>query len=355
MVAALVLAATSCGPADVQSPDALVGHWLGNVSHRDATARLEFDIERRGDSLVARFTSDEWLVRDLPIGRVSYAPPRVHFVVPCAGDTLVFDGWLRRNLVVGALSPSRGAGEGRSATQPQLSLRHTYASEFPYRVDALQVSAGDAPRLRAPLYLPSMQGPYPGVLLVDGAGAGRAAALADRLARAGFAALVLPGSPLASPQSGSGPATGAAEAAAGFEALRARADVESGAIGLMAMGLDAAAAARLAAAEHAAYLVLWSAPLAPAGMPQRWPSPALPVLALYGERDTLTASAAAAELLRDAMRAAGAVDARVRVIPRAGQALTLAPAAGEPFDWPREAPGLMDSVVTWMRVRLAGR
>lgn len=358
ILAVLALAAASCGPADVQSPDALVGHWLGNVSHRDATARLEFDIERRGDSLVARFTSDEWLVRDQPIGRVAFAPPRVHFELPCAGDTLVFDGWLRRNLVVGTLAPGRGAGERRSATLPQLSLRHTYASEFPYRVDTLRARVGEAQGFGARLYLPSTQGPYPAVLLVGGEREGRAAAYADRFARAGFAALVLPDpfmEPLQSGSSAAAGAAGTAQAAAAFTALRARADVERGAIGIVAAGLDASACARLAGSERAAYLVLLSAPFGPAGAGLRWPEPALAALALYGERDTVAATAATADRLAGAMRAAGSADALVRVIPGAGPALTLAPRAGEPFDWPREAPGLMDSVVTWMRTRRAGR
>ncbi|MEO5987371.1 MAG: hypothetical protein ABIU54_02250, partial [Candidatus Eisenbacteria bacterium] len=158
---------TSCGPPDRQSPDALVGHWLGNVSYRDATVKLEFDVRKQGDSLAAWITSDELLLRDMPIGSFTYAKPRVRFVIPDEEAPLTFDGWLRRNLLVGTFTSSRFPHPERKATLPQLSLRRTYPSSFPYRVDTLRF-AGSGVWLAARLYVPLTQGPYPAVVLMQG-------------------------------------------------------------------------------------------------------------------------------------------------------------------------------------------
>ena len=54
LIASLALL-VSCGPPDRQSSEALIGHWLGNASYRDATVKFEFDIVQSGDSLVAFF------------------------------------------------------------------------------------------------------------------------------------------------------------------------------------------------------------------------------------------------------------------------------------------------------------
>lgn len=380
----------SCGPPDRQSGDALIGHWLGNVSYRDATAKLEFDIERQGDSLIARVTSDELLMRDLPIGHVSFDKPRVHFVLPDEEAPITFDGWLRRNLVVGTFTASVFPNPERKATLPQLSLRHTHPSMFPYRVDTLRFT-GAGVSLAARLYTPSTQGPYPAVVLLQGSTQNLGASLnayADRFARAGFVALVYD-------KRGAGASSGdplhytlrdlEADAEGAFRFLRSRASIDTAHVGLWGFSQGAFLAPRVAQASRAAFIVAVSAPVTtlednaawqdsvrrrapPSGRRPRWftearaedPRPVwretkLPVLAIYGERDDLVPGPRSAASLAALLTAAGHADHRIMVVPRANHALELRPTAEEPFDWPREAPGVVDSMITWMRARSFAR
>lgn len=272
LIGSLALLA-SCGPPDRQSSDALIGHWLGNASYRNASVKFEFDIVPQGDSLVAFFTSDEMLVRDRPIGQVSFDKPRVHFVIPDEHAPVTFNGWLRRNLIVGTLSSPTFPDPERKATLPQLSLRHTHPSMFPYRVDTLGSTAR--------VFTPSLQGPYPAVVLVPDQRRPLGVSLdayADRFARAGFIAFVL---------------NTAGDPAHAIAALRQRSDVDS--------------------ARGSVCVVTATAES----------------VAVRGEPGSLVA------------------DTARRVF---GPAVIVRSAAGA-FDWPREAPGVVDSMITWMRAR----
>ncbi len=352
LLSALVSLA-SCGPPDLQSGEALIGHWLGNASYRDATIKFEFDVEARADSLVATFTSDELLVRDLPIGNFSYAKPRVHFVVPGMDEPLTFNGWLRRNLVVGTLSSPHLRNPERRATLPQLSLRHTHPSSLPYRVDTLRFE-GVAGSLAVRVLIPSTQGPYPAVLLVPGGANGIAAlahAHADRLARAGFVAMVYD-------QRGSGASSGssagvsmddlARDAAVVLRQLRRLPGVDSAYVGLW--GLDGAGVvAEVVKRERSAFTVVISPP--PVALPGLATSRA-PLLVLFGAR---AADSGDAKHWERQLRAANHPDARVRVVEKADRMLRIRSEGGEAFDWPREAPGALDSMIAWMRERAIAR
>jgi hypothetical protein len=131
----LALALASCGPRDVQQPVALVGSWQGHVAWHDATTPVVLDITHSGDSLAAMFSAPALGVDSLPIGKLSYDPPRVHFRVHDATGSWTFDGWLRRGLVVGAFSSPVLGGERNPSRLPQLSLQQRPAirrrSPFP--------------------------------------------------------------------------------------------------------------------------------------------------------------------------------------------------------------------------------
>ena len=127
-VSALALLLASCGPRDVQQPVALPGRWQGHVAWRDATTPVMLDVTRSGDSLAAMFSAPALGVDSLPIGTLSYDPPRVHFRVHDATGTWAFDGWLRRGLVVGAFSSSTLGGERNPSRLPQLSLQRSPAA-----------------------------------------------------------------------------------------------------------------------------------------------------------------------------------------------------------------------------------
>ncbi|MBI5170093.1 MAG: hypothetical protein HZA61_11435 [Candidatus Eisenbacteria bacterium] len=112
-----------CGPRDVQTAGSLVGEWKGHVAWRDGTTPLVLHVRADGDSLAATLDAPALGVSAQPIGRVSFDSPRVHFAVADSAGTVAFDGWLRRGLVVGALSGGPLAAETNRALLPQLSLK----------------------------------------------------------------------------------------------------------------------------------------------------------------------------------------------------------------------------------------
>lgn len=120
---ALATAAASCGPRDVQEVSALPGRWEGRVAWRDATTPLVVTLRREGDSLVARVAAPALAPDSAEAGAVAFAPPRVRFAWPDSAGAIVFDGWLRRGLIVGSLSGAATGGETNRALQPQFALK----------------------------------------------------------------------------------------------------------------------------------------------------------------------------------------------------------------------------------------
>jgi hypothetical protein len=127
-LALLALLAASCGPRDVQQPGVLIGRWYGRISWRDATTPVMLDVLRSGDSLSAMFSAPALGVDSLPLGRLAYDPPRVHFVVHDVAGRFVFDGWLRRGLVVGSLASPSFGNETNPSRLPQVSLQQRPAN-----------------------------------------------------------------------------------------------------------------------------------------------------------------------------------------------------------------------------------
>lgn len=119
---ALALALASCGPRDVQAPEALLGHWSGSLAWRDATTPVAMVVTREGDSLAASLDAPELGLHGQPLGRLSFRSPRVHFAWRDSGGAFAFDGWLRRGLVVGAVSSAALGGERNPTLLPQLAL-----------------------------------------------------------------------------------------------------------------------------------------------------------------------------------------------------------------------------------------
>lgn len=122
-LAVLLAAATSCGPRDVQTTDALVGDWKGHVAWRDATTPLVLHVHAEGDSLAATLDAPALGVTAQAVSGMSFDSPRVHFEVPDATGTSAFDGWLRRGLIVGSFSGGTVGPDTNRALLPQLSLK----------------------------------------------------------------------------------------------------------------------------------------------------------------------------------------------------------------------------------------
>lgn len=90
------------------------------------------------------------------------------------------------------------------------------------------------------------------------------------------------------------------------------------------------------------------------------PMPALqkvkcPVLAVFGELDTLTPVAETTANYRKALRKAANKDVTIQVFPNADHALLVWPKPNDPAHWPVLAPGYLENMANWINKHVAAR
>lgn len=385
LLAALSLAALAgCAASARPGDEALRGHHEGTLLHASAMTAIALDLERGPDSAWAgRLSAPELLVLDQPIDSIDWRPPRLHFTIRDLGARYRFEGFARGGRISGRLlSPETTAG-ARPDAFPKLSLRRLAPPLRPFLESEVRIESA-AGALAGVLRMPADTLPHPAMLLLAGPSpetAADRAALADTLARAGWAALTV------EPRSRG---TSAGEAATSDDVAQWLSDSEaafawlsrqprvSGPPGVLGLSRDGALAARLAARVPARFVVAVS----PAGVSERrllawrdsvlgrtreavqlgfgggefdrdpaadWSALRVPALVLHGGRDRELP----VEECRRALVRAGGERVSALVFERAGHDLRVRPEPGEPFDWPRFAPGALDSLLAWSR-RAAG-
>ena len=384
---------------------------------------VEFDFA--DDS--GRFTSLTQRAMDYPLDAVHAKGNAAGFTL---GGGIVFDGTLKGDMLSGTF---KDGGAGGSFT-----LRRTAVAPPPYDLQDVTFANGGV-TLKGTLCLPRTPGRHGAVVLVHGSGPetrwGTSRYIADRLARAGVAALIYD-------KRGSGASGGdwrtasfedlARDALAGVGLLRGRPDIDparigihghsqGGVIGPLAATLapdkihfivaedtfagtqyaqdlyrvrhaikelalapqDEAEAMRVYALfvdasrgaipydtfEKASapyrdtawykwmefpprdsWVWSWAAKTANFDTLPVWRKVHAPVLLIYGEKDALvppdeSITAIGAELAR-----AGTPYAAF-VVPGAVHNLTIQPEPGAPFFWWHQAPGVVDTVVDWVKAR----
>jgi pimeloyl-ACP methyl ester carboxylesterase len=401
----------------------LAGHWSGAMVEQGQPLDVSFDFTDTG----GRFTSLTQSAMDYPLDEVHAKDGAVGFTL---GGGIVFDGKLSGDTLSGTF---KDGGAGGTFT-----LHREAATPLPYDVqDATFENAGVA--LKGTLCLPRGKGRHGAVVLVQGSGPetrwGTNRYIADRLARAGIAALIYD-------KRGSGESQGdwktatfedlARDALAGVDLLRAHADIDparigihghsqGGAIGPLAAALapdkihfivaedtfagtqyaqdlyrvrraikelnlkpaDEADALRIYAlfvdasrgAESCGEFVKASAPYRDTEwykwmeFPPRdswvwswaaktanfdtlpvWRKVRVPVLLIYGEKDALVPPDDGIALIGAELARANTPYAAF-VVPGAVHNLTIQPDANGPFFWWHQAPGVVDTVVDWVKVR----
>lgn len=380
LAAALFAAlAASCGPGDVQSPEALAGHWEGNVAWRDATLPLDLDLDMVNGRLVARASLPAMLQGDLPVEGFAYRSPKVRFRLALGSETWTFDGWFRRNVISGTFSGGSLPRSLNRNTLPRVGLKRV-APRAPGANGADTVRfAGGAASLAGTVIAP--EGPVPGtplthpavVLLGDGDSGTRAEVLelANRFARAGFVAL-------AYDARGCGASAGEAkamladhelDAVEAAEFLRHHPRVDPRRLGFVGRGRGAVLVPRVATRVRTAFAIAISPPGVPlerayarlGGEPDwaeaeshadpaaPWATLATPALVLYGER----ADEVPAEGVRRVREALGSghAESKIETVARADHALRLRPRWGEPFEFPRFSPAALDTMLAWACAR----
>jgi len=374
-VALLALLPVACGPNDVQSPAALVGHYEGNIAYRDATLPMDLDVAMEGGRLVARATLPALLQRDLPLEDFAFRSPQVRFRLPMGGETWLFEGWFRRSIVSGTFSGGSLPASPNRNTLPHLGLKRvTRRPPAPYAADTVRFAGAAAP-LAGTVLAPNDSGSQPAIVLLGGGERGTRAEtleLADRFARAGFVALSYDarGQGASAGEPAATFADHERDAIAAMDFLRSRRGVSADRVGVAGLGRGAELAPRVATGTHAVFVIAISPPGAPLargdarqGSPPEppaadansdpvapWAMLAAPAFVLFGERDDANPAAAAAGI-GAVLRVGRIPGSRVEMVARADHALLLRPRPGEPFDFPRFAPAALDTLLAWACAR----
>jgi uncharacterized protein len=401
----------------------LAGHWGGTMVEQGQPLAVDFDFTGDG----GRFTSLTQRAMDYPLDEVHAKDGAVGFTL---GGGIVFQAKLAGDTLAGTF---KDGGVGGTFT-----LRRTAAVPLPYYVRDVTFKNGDV-ELKGTLCLPRAPGRHGAVVLVHGSGPetrwGTNRYIADRLARAGIAALIYD-------KRGSGESKGdwrtasfedlARDALAGVDLLGQRADIDparvgihghsqGGAIGPLAATLapdkihfivaedtfagpqyvqdlyrvrqavkelnlkpaDEADAMRVyglfvdtsrgaatydafekAAAPYRgtdwykwmefpprdSWVWGWAAKTANFDTLPVWRKVRAPVLLIYGEKDALvppgeSIASIGAELAKSNTPYAAFI------VPGAVHNLTIQPDANGPFFWWHQAPGVVDTVVDWVKAR----
>ncbi len=385
LFATLALAAlTGCAASAPAGDEELRGHYEGTLLHGSALTPIALDLERGPDSAWAgRLSAAELLLLGQSVDSIDWQAPRLRFTIRSLGTPYRFEGFARGGRIAGRLVSAAIPADARADAFPKLSLRRIPLPPEPSVASDVRIESA-AGALAAVLRMPADTLSHPALLLLAGpspeAAADRAA-LADTLARAGWAVLTY--EPRAR-------GAGAGEAASSADVAQWLADAEaalewlsrqprvSGVPGVLGWSRDGALAPRLATRSPVRFVVA----LSPSGVSERrllawrdsvlgrtreavqfgfgggefdrdpaadWAALRVPALVLHGARDRELP----VEECRRAIERAGGDRVTALRFERAGHDLRVRPEPGEPFDWPRLVPGALDSLLAWSR-RAAG-
>jgi len=309
------------------------GNWYGTLDLGAQQLGIVFEIEADGDAWSGAMDVPAQGATGLPLQSVRVDGDRLTIEMPLAGSAR-FEGSRRGETIDGTFSQG-GQSFPLTLTQaPKVAApRRPQEPEdpVPYRIDEVFFEGAGATRLVGTLTRPATAGPFPGIVLVAGAGPHDRdgtfmdhrplLVLADRLTRAGFAVLRFDERGVGDSAGDFASATGrmlAGDIGAGVDFLGQQAGVDAGRLGLIAHS-EGGRLAALAVGEHEAgdFVVLLGAPARPGiedlrEQAKRSPNPvarlqaAMAEAALEGEAGDALREAAHAflETLSDTQRAA---------------------------------------------------
>lgn len=107
LVLALLLAFVGSICAAQQSIEA---HWEGVMVREGAELPVSFDFKNEAAGLTASFNSPTWRVKGIPLRKVSYTTPRVHFELVGDATTIIFDGQLMGDTITGQFREGNASG-----------------------------------------------------------------------------------------------------------------------------------------------------------------------------------------------------------------------------------------------------
>jgi pimeloyl-ACP methyl ester carboxylesterase len=163
----------------------LIGHWQGQWVREGSALQVWVDFTRSDSGYAGSFGSEALRVLDIPFRSVQSDTSGVRWLLVGDATTSRFSGRLAGDRLSG------GFEDGASSGSFEL-LRTHQSSAPPYATEEVRFRHGEV-TLAGSLLMPATRGPHPALVFVHGSGPEARYAerfLADRFARAGFAALI---------------------------------------------------------------------------------------------------------------------------------------------------------------------
>jgi alpha-beta hydrolase superfamily lysophospholipase len=229
---AILLAGLACAPGAAQRSHPLEGRWEGWIDREGAKLSTVIDISEAGGTLRGEVTYSDGLSLRTRLTRIRLSGSRVSWNASGMGGSAQFAGRLRKDTLRGPVT----IGDA----QAELWLARTGAVPEPaWTPETVRFQgANDGVSIAGTLLLPSGEGPYPAILLLNGSGNAPRATLwpfAEAFARNGIAALIYD-------KRGTGESSGdwqagpflalAGDAVRALRLLRERRDIDPARIGL---------------------------------------------------------------------------------------------------------------------------
>lgn len=238
--------------------NSIVGHWQGALLREGDELKVTADFKIEAWNLKGTIDSPATGGLGIPLIKISFESPRVHFELPPAAGGFIFDGEVKGDTIAGNLKVF-----GRLPAT--FALKRTPTQPIAYKQEEVHFQNG-ATTLAGTLMIPATEGPHPVILLLPSSGpATRDSSrfLADRFARLGVAALIFD-------KQGTGGSTGdwlgasfeelTEDALAATRFLRGRRDIKASQIGLRGQSQGARIAAMAASrSKDIAFVMLVAA------------------------------------------------------------------------------------------------
>jgi dipeptidyl aminopeptidase/acylaminoacyl peptidase len=240
------------------SQPGLRGNWEGVWTRDGAALPVTFAFVQGDSAITGSFGAVQLRAIGIPVSKISYRAPDVHFEIVGDFTTMVFDGQMKGDSIAGRFKDGSANGEFVLRRVPG-------AGTEPYSTEEIAFQNGGV-KLAGSLLVPGDgRRRHPVILFMHGSGAeGRYASrfLADLFARQGIAALIFD-------KRGVGKSTGnwrestfddlAGDAIAGVEFLKSRRDIDARRIGIFGHSQGAAIAPLVASQSTAVSFVIASA------------------------------------------------------------------------------------------------
>lgn len=161
------------------------GHWEGALLREGDELKVTADFKIEAGKLKGTIDSPDAGGLGIPLIKISFESPKLHFELPPAAGGFIFDGEVKGDTIAGNLKVF-----GRQPAT--FALKRTPRQPIAYKQEEVHFQNG-ATTLAGTLMIPATKGPHPAILLVPSSGpATRDSSrfLADRFARLGVAALI---------------------------------------------------------------------------------------------------------------------------------------------------------------------